>query len=423
MSGGSKMIKAATSSEGDPWAYDFASGELFAASGGVMEFIEILKLDKEHLLPILTLNEEGKVKPSKQPQVEVDEFVIAHTNLPEYEAKAADPEMAATWDRMKIVRFPYNTAISSEQAIYERSLPLLHQQGINVAPHTMRTASLWVILSRLLPAKDRKFDPLTKARLYNGEPNKDIGMAEIRALKKEGVKGREGMEGISPRKLKDNVIPAIMTHPDVQKTKSIDGYGVLTIIRDKLDSGEIELEGEVKDKAYQNLEIALKDLDEHVKEDVTEAIAGDRDNLNAILDEYLRNVEAFVDKKDVSDWRGISSGPSEQLMQSIEKKMGVSDNRTHRQKLNAILGSYRRDGKPIDLDLFPDIKKAIVQHELEQLERNIPWKALCTTEPLSTKKQEDYRQGVIGNLKKKGYDEESARHALARVGSLFNTNK
>src|SRR3989337_2147012 len=69
--------------EGDPRAWSW-SGAVYAASRGVLEMIEILKLKREFLYLLLTLTQEKNVKVSRFPLIYLDETIIAHTNLAEF---------------------------------------------------------------------------------------------------------------------------------------------------------------------------------------------------------------------------------------------------------------------------------------------------------------------------------------------------
>ena len=59
-------------SDSDPRAFNF-DGEFNIANRGVMEFIEILKLDVAFLYDLLGATQEHKIKPKKFPQTDIDE--------------------------------------------------------------------------------------------------------------------------------------------------------------------------------------------------------------------------------------------------------------------------------------------------------------------------------------------------------------
>ena len=94
---------AAVGDEGDPRAWSW-SGAVYAASRGVLEMIEILKVKREFLYLLLTLTQEKNVKVSRFPLIHLDETILAHTNLAEFHKFLQEKENEALLDRMVIIR-------------------------------------------------------------------------------------------------------------------------------------------------------------------------------------------------------------------------------------------------------------------------------------------------------------------------------
>ena len=92
--------------EGDPRAWSW-SGAVYAASRGMLEMIEILKVKREFLYLLLTLTQEKNVKVSRFPLIHLDETIVAHTNLAEFNKFLQEKENEALLDRMVIVKVPY----------------------------------------------------------------------------------------------------------------------------------------------------------------------------------------------------------------------------------------------------------------------------------------------------------------------------
>ncbi len=65
-------------SDSDPRAFNF-DGELNVANRGLVEFIEILKLDVAFLYDLLTASQEHKIKSKKFAQTDIDEIVLGHS--------------------------------------------------------------------------------------------------------------------------------------------------------------------------------------------------------------------------------------------------------------------------------------------------------------------------------------------------------
>ncbi|RTH98294.1 serine/threonine protein kinase, partial [Thermus scotoductus] len=65
-------------SDSDPRAFNF-DGELNIANRGLVEFIEILKLDVAFLYDLLTASQEHKIKSKKFAQTDIDEIILGHS--------------------------------------------------------------------------------------------------------------------------------------------------------------------------------------------------------------------------------------------------------------------------------------------------------------------------------------------------------
>ncbi|HET6572872.1 MAG TPA: hypothetical protein VFG68_04660 [Fimbriiglobus sp.] len=65
-------------SDSDPRAFNF-DGELNIANRGIIEFIEVLKLDVAFLYDLLGASQEHKIKPKKFAQTDIDEVILGHS--------------------------------------------------------------------------------------------------------------------------------------------------------------------------------------------------------------------------------------------------------------------------------------------------------------------------------------------------------
>ncbi len=70
-------------SDSDPRAFNF-DGEFNIANRGIVEFVEVLKLDVAFLYDLLGASQEHRIKPKKFAQTDIDEVIIGHTNEAEY---------------------------------------------------------------------------------------------------------------------------------------------------------------------------------------------------------------------------------------------------------------------------------------------------------------------------------------------------
>ena len=109
-------------SDSDPRAFNF-DGEFNVANRGIIEFVEVLKLDVAFLYDLLGASQEHKIKPKKFSQTDIDEVIIGHTNEPEYRKLQNNEYMEALRDRTVKVDIPYITRYGYERRIYERDSP------------------------------------------------------------------------------------------------------------------------------------------------------------------------------------------------------------------------------------------------------------------------------------------------------------
>src|SRR5690606_16680507 len=151
-------------SESDPRAYRF-DGELNKANRGIMEFQEMLKCDEKFLWNLLSLTQEGNFKAGRFALISADELIIAHTNEAEYRAFAANKRNEALLSRMIVMPIPYNLKVSEEEKIYRKLIAQSDMSHVHIAPHALRAAAIFSILTRLKESKKQGMDLIKKMRL------------------------------------------------------------------------------------------------------------------------------------------------------------------------------------------------------------------------------------------------------------------
>jgi len=144
--------------EGDPRAWSW-SGAVFAASRGMLEMIEILKVKREFLYLLLTLTQEKNVKVSRFPLIHLDETIVAHTNFAEFRKFLQEPENEALLDRMVIIQVPYTLDYKEEARIYRKLCSSTQAfREVHLDPHALHVAAVYAVLSRLGEAEERDAD-------------------------------------------------------------------------------------------------------------------------------------------------------------------------------------------------------------------------------------------------------------------------
>ena len=420
---GSVNIQALTEYglESDPRAYNF-DGELNIANRGVIEFIEMLKAEKRFLYELNTVAGEQTIKASRFALIYADLVVLAHTNEYEYNSYFGNKENEAMIDRIFVVRVPYNLRLTEEIKIYEKligqsqlSEDRADLTAVHIAPHTLRTASMFALLTRLKPSKKSGLSLMTKLKLYDGE--KQVGdwdQKHIRELQDEFMD--EGMSGVSPRFVINRISAALV--------KGGKGYvtpiDVLRGMRDGLQ--EYTSSEEEHRRLLGFIDETRKDYDELAKKEVQRAfVYSYEESAKTLLENYLDNVDAFCNRTKVKD--PITSDdvePDERLMRSIEEQIGVSENakREFREGIMRSVASVSRRGGSFGVGSDERLKEALEKKLFSDLKDIVK-----ITTSTKTPNQEQLRRinDVVDRLvKDQGYTEQSANELLKYVGTLLN---
>src|SRR4051795_643912 len=169
--------------EGDPRAWSW-SGAVFAASRGMLEMIEILKVKREFLYLLLTLTQEKNVKVSRFPLIHLDETILAHTNLAEFRKFLQESENEALLDRMVIIQVPYTLSFRDEARIYRKlvaSAPAFRK--VHLDPHALHTAAVFSVLTRLQKPTREGLDLTKKLKLYAAEDVEGFTAADVEKVR------------------------------------------------------------------------------------------------------------------------------------------------------------------------------------------------------------------------------------------------
>ena len=342
--------------ESDPRAYRF-DGELNIANRGLMEFVEMLKVDEKFLYSLLTLSQEQSIKTGRFAMIYADEVILSHSNENEYIAFAGNRKSEALQDRIILVRVPYNLRVSQEERIYDK---LLHQsealRSVHLAPNTLRVAAMFAVMTRLEEPKRQSVDLVKKMKLYDGEDVEGYKSKDVRELKEETV--REGMDGISPRYI-INRLSSALVRDGVTCINPIDS---LRAIKDGFEQ-HTGISSEQRERYLNLISTARKEYDELAKIEVQRAFVYSFEEMaRTICNNYLDNVEAFCNKERIKDpITEEEMEPDEQLMRSIEEQIGISENakNTFRQEILIRISSYARKGKSFEYSSHERLKEAI----------------------------------------------------------------
>ncbi len=408
--------------ESDPRAYRF-DGELNISNRGLMEFIEILKVDIKFLYVLLTATQEKNIKTPRFPLLSCDEVILTHTNEAEYKKFVGQPENEALIDRMIVCRVKYNLKVSEEIRIYEKLLSHGDTKGIHIAPHTLKVAAMFAILSRLEDPKDRTLDKVKKMKLYNDEDVEGVAKADIPRLKREAV--TEGMDGVSPRYIINRLVTtAIRGNDEDGKVQYITPIDVLRALKDGLETTS-KFKPEERSRYEELLQLAKVEFDHIARTEVQKAFfVSFEDEAQALVDNYIDNIQAYLDGTKMKD--PITQDeiePDEKIMRSIEGKIGIHEEakESFRNEVVRKVALATRHGGKFQYAAHSRLREAIEKQLFE--ERRDTIKMTITSRTKEPGELKRINQVVKTLCDKHGYIEESANELLKYVSSMMAREK
>lgn len=402
-------------SDSDPRAFNF-DGELCIANRGLVEFIEILKLDVAFLYDLLTASQEHKIKPKKFAHTDIDEVIIGHTNEAEYRRLLNNEYMEALRDRTIKIDIPYNTKYADEVRIYTRDFNPEKVMGKHIAPHTLELAAFWAVLTRLEVPKRAGLSIVQKLRLYDGRSLP--GFTEDTVIELQNEAQNEGMYGISPRYIQDKISNALVGYPG---RTSLNPFMIIREIESGLKHHSL-ITNEDQRKWYRELlAIVRSEYDEIVKNEVQRAITADEEAIKRLSANYIDNVKAYTQKQKVRNpFTGQDESPDERLMRSIEEKIEIPESRKDdfRREIMNYIGALAIDGKQFNWDSNERLRRALELKLFEDQKDSIKLTSLVSNviDKETQEKIEIVKSRMIKNM---GYDDESATDVLNYVASIF----
>lgn len=404
--------------EGDPRAWSW-SGAVYAASRGVLEMIEILKVKREFLYLLLTLTQEKNVKVARFPLIYLDETILAHTNLAEFRKFLQESENEALLDRMVIIQVPYTLNYREEARIYRKLISSAAPafRDVHLDPHVLHAAAVFAILSRIQDGEEKEVELVRKVRIHADEEVDGVNRADIRRVKEKDKAPDEGLAGVSPR----FVINALSNAIIGSNQKSLSTMDVLLALKDAIEN-DARIEPRRKRKWVDYLVLTRKDFyNRWVKQDVHKAlfVSFEQEALD-LLNKYLDEVEAMLDNRTIKDpITNEERRPDERFLRAVEEKIHISDSgkQSFRQEVvRKAMGAYKR-GVKFGLDSHIQLNDAVQQYLFEQ--RRDVLRLVS-----SAKRPDDEVRTKISAVEKRlvdeyGYDAHSAREALNYVTTLL----
>ena len=399
--------------ESDPRAYKF-DGELNAANRGLMEMIEMLKVDPKFLYVLLTLAQEKTIKTERFPLIYADEFILAHSNEQEYNRFLGDPKLEALHDRIIVIKFPYNLKVSEEVKIYEKLVNEADFGDVHIAPLTLKVASMFAVLTRLEPGKDQNLTLLKKMRLYDGQDVDGFTPDDLPNIKSDAK--REGMDGIIPRYI-FNCIADCFTKYDLSCITPLD---ILRAIKDNFESNA-KLDKDNIDRCDELMVTVIQEYNEMAKNEVQKAFFVNFDHeIKNLLNNYIDNVGAHLDDTNVVDEFGDRHEPDEHLMRSIEEKINVSSSSktSFREEVYRKVIKRKGDGEDFDYKSHAGLRTALEKQLFN--ERSDTIRLTVSTRNPDPEAVKKLNQVIATLVDQYGYSEDSANQLLRYVNSLMS---
>lgn len=402
-------------SDSDPRAFNF-DGEFQVANRGVIEFVEVLKLDVAFLYDLLGASQEHVVKPKKFAQTYIDEVIIGHTNEPEFRKLQNNEFMEALRDRTVKIDIPYITKLHEEVRIYEKDFGKGKVQGVFVAPHTVEMAAMWAILTRLEAPKKSDLSLMQKLKLYNGKTLSGYTEDNVKELRKEAV--REGLDGISPRYIQDKISNTLVKYGHVGCVNPF-------MLFNELDSGlrhHSLISSEEKRREYKELLAAVKqEYEDIIKNEVQRAISADEGAISNLCANYIDNIKAHTQREKVRNrYTGQLEQPDERMMRSIEEKIDIPESRKDdfRREIMNYIGALAVEGKHFDYKTNERLHRALELKLFEDQKDSIKLSSLVSN-VVDKGMQEKIDVVKTRLIRDFGYDEVSATDILNYVASIF----
>lgn len=394
--------------EDDPRALSL-TGAFNVGNRGIVELVEVFKNEIEFLHTIITATQEKRVpSPGKSDMLHFDGVILAHCNEAEWNRFQSEHTNEAIMDRIVKVSVPYCLELNQEMKIYEKMLGK-SDFGAHIAPHTLKVASMFSIMSRLKPSA--KCDPLTKMKIYNGDDVLEKGRVkkvDIKDLREEAK--HEGMDGISTRFI-TKAIDHALSNSDKNMVTPVSIMDSLTrMVKDQ-----------ITDEAFKKvcLELLQKTVrEEYLKILETEIakafVTAYEEQAQSLFNSYLDNAEAFTTRSKLKDKvTKEERQPDEEFMKSIEENIGISGSAKDgfRSDVTAYMFAKMRRGDKVDYKAYEPLRLALEQYLINSVKSFA--RIVTKTKSRDTEQQQKYGEMLTTMIKDYGYSADSAEEILA----------
>ncbi len=343
-----------------------AHGELIEASGGVLEFSDLLKRPLDAFRYLQLTLETGEVSLPQQ-TVQTNVVMIGSANEVHLNAFREHPEFPSFRGRFELLRAPYLRSSLDEQGIYDAQIvPFVTR---HVAPHATRVAAQFAVLTRMRQPEAKRYpDALApivssltaveKMDLFaTGAPPERLDpeaqkllRASARAIyhESDSAVDFEGRIGVSPREIRTLLLDAAQSHDHA----CLSPFAVLAEL-DELCKRQAEYDW-LKEKQLaggyhdhrQFREIVRGRLLDTIEEEMRSASGlVDEARYGELFDRYISHVGVWVKGEKIRNpHTGEFEHPDERMMREVEALLGVrSKHEDHRRGLISAIAAWAID--------------------------------------------------------------------------------
>ena len=384
------------------------NGAFNVGNRGIVEFVEIFKNEIEFLHTAITATQEKRVpSPGKNDMIYFDGVILAHCNEAEWNRFRSEHTNEAILDRIVKINVPYVLELNQEIKIYEKILKRSDFDA-HIAPHTIKIASMFSILSRL--KHSQKCDLITKLKIYNGDDVIEKGRVkkiDIKDLRDEARE--EGMSGISTRFIMKAIDNALS---DSEKNMITPNTIIEALIRQVKEQIIDEEDKNSYLEILQNIirEEYLKILENEIAKAFITAYS---EQAQSLFDSYLDNAECYTNRTTVKDKiTKEERKPDELFMKQIEEQIGIIGSSTDgfRSDVTAYMFAKMRKGEKIDYKSYGPLREAIEAYLISSV------KSIARIVTRSKSRDDDQKKKhsemIETLIEEYGYTEDSAEEVL-----------
>lgn len=424
-------------------------GDLVEGNRGIVVFEDLFKRPAEMNRYLLGTAEKGRVTVENK-ILQLDELLVGTANDMHLAEWSQTRESVSMRGRIELIGVPYLLDYRMEVEMYEQFLDDV-SLSIHLAPHTVKAAAYWTVLTRMHPFKDRSGDipdrvaevlkdlePTEKLELYSegrapSWVSSELGQ-EIRSLVPDlmeaAIRGdnAEGLTGLSSRRMKMILLGA---------ARSIEGcltpIKLFEYVEDILEDPDrrpsfrrseedwilkpSELLLETRDRYELWLENQLLNALDFVEES----------NFDDLFDRYVNHVRHHLEGEKV--YNRVTDEyepPDENLMGEVEEMLDITESsEDFRETVMSTIAAYSIENPDEDVEYryvfpghFETFHESVLKKQKEPIlksYRNVRTFLADGEEPLQPSESQEAKRIVDELCQEYGYCDECVLEAVGTV--------